>query len=243
MTTATTIIAEALMLIGQLAEGEEPSPEGSQSALRRLNSMVESMNNESLTIFQQQDEVFTFPAGVTYRTIGVGANFNTAWPIQILPSTFSRNSSVAPDVDFPLEVINQAQYNSIPVKDSTVTGPYPQLLYYDRAYPTGKLYIWPVLDSAVELHLCTQKQLASFAGLTTAVTLPPGYEEMLTFNLACRLAPSYGVTASADVKQYAGESRRNLKRANATNDVMSLPANLPGMNSGVGYWSFYRGGA
>ena len=145
-------------------------------------------------------------------------------------------------MDFPVTVINQAQYNSIPVKDSTVTGPYPQFIYFDRAYPIGKLYIWPVLQNDVELHLCTEKQLSGFAGLTTALSMPPGYEEFFTYNLAVRIAPSYGVSASADVKQIAIESKRNLKRTNATNDVMDLPASLPGMNSGTSYWSFYSGG-
>lgn len=243
MTTASDLINDALTMVGQLAEGEQPSPETAQNSLRRLNSMVASFNNETLIIYEQQEEVFTFPANVTYRTIGVGANFDTTWPIQILPSTFSRSATVAPGVDFSLEVINQAQYNSIPVKDSTVTGPYPQVLYYDRAYPVGKLYIWPVLTNSVELHLCSQKQLASFANLTTALTLPPGYEEMLTYNLACRLASAIGEEPPPSVKQFAMESKRNLKRANATNDVMDLPMDLPGMSGSRSYWNFYRGGS
>ncbi len=243
MTTAADIINEAASLIGVKSEGDPLSPEGSQSALTRLNSMVASMSNESLIIYQQSDEVFTFPANETYQTIGIGEDFNTTWPIQVLQQTFSRNSSVAPGVDFALEVINQAQYNSISVKGNTVTGPYPQLLYFDRDYPVGKIYIWPVLTSAVELHLATNKQLSSFAGLTTSVILPPGYEEMLTFNLALRMAPSYSVSPSPEVKQFAMESKRNLKRVNATNDVMDLPASLPGMSNGTSYWSFYTGNA
>lgn len=242
MTTANSLIDEALLAIGQLAEGETPSPETAQSALRRLNSMVDSMNNESLTIYQIQDEVFTLPANTTTRTIGIGGQFNTVWPVKILDSTFVRDPVNAPGVDFDVAIINNAEYSGIPVK--SVTGPYPQVIYYDRAYPLGTLYFWPVPVNSLSLHLSTWKPLHSFPGLTTALSLPPGYEEMLTFNLAVRLAPSFGVNASQEVRQIASESKRNLKRVNGQDEVMSLPRNLPGMSNGaLGYWDFYRGGS
>lgn len=239
MTTAANIINESLMLLGILADGETPSASMSQTALRRLNSMVASFNNESLAIYQVQDETFTLGAGVTSRTIGSGGNFNTTWPITILPSSFVRDTVNAPNVDFPLQVVNQAQYNSIVVK--SITGPYPQVVYYDRSYPLGRLYFWPVPVSSVSLHLGTWKPLTDFTALTTDMALPPGYEEMLTFNLAMRLAPSYGVTPSAEVKQFAVESKRNIKRSNNQNAVLDLPATLPGMYQGGNWLSFYQG--
>ena len=239
MASANTVINEALMAIGQLAEGESPSAETAQSALRRLNSMVESMNNESLQIYQIQDEIFTLPANSTTRTIGVGAQLNTAWPIKILESSFVRDPVNAPSVDFPIAIINNDEYSAITVK--SVTGPYPQVIYYDRAYPVGTLYFWPVPSASLSLHLSTWKQLSSFAALATTLSLPPGYEEMLTFNLAIRLAPSFGVSASQEVRQIASESKRNLKRVNGQDQVMGLPLSLPGMGSPWSYWSIYRG--
>lgn len=238
MTTAANIINEALMLIGQLAEGEEPSAAGSQSALRRFKSMIETFNNDSLQIYEIQDEVFSLPANQQTRTIGSGGDFDTAWPIKILDSTFVRAAAVAPNVDFPVVVINNDQYSAITVK--SITGPYPQYIYYDRAYPLGTLYFWPLATSTVDLHLSTWKPLTDLAGLTTPIVLPPGYEEMLTYNLAVRLAPSYGVEPLPGVLKVAAKTRTSLKRSNAQNEIMTI---MPGLSAGAGwdYFSIYKG--
>ncbi len=239
MATAGTIINGALRLIGQLAEGEDPSPETSQDALQAFRAMVESWNNESLTIYQIQDEIFTLPAGVTYRTIGVGGDFSTTWPIKILDSTFTRNNTTAPNVDFGLQIINNDQYSGIPVKN--VTGPYPQYLYYERAYPLGKIYFWPILIASLELHLSTWKPLTDATGLTTSVVLPPGYERALRYALAIEIAPEFGVEPSPSVVRIASKAKENLRRVNGQNDVMSLPDSLPGLGSRWSYYSIYRG--
>lgn len=241
MATANTIIQEALLSIGQLAEGELPSPETSESCRIRLNSMMDSWNNESLIVYQVRNEAFTLGAGQSSRTIGVGGNFNTTWPIKILESSYVTDSTNAPNINFPLQVVNQAQYNSIVNK--TITGPYPQYVYYDRAHPLGTLYFWPVPVTTLALTLGTWRQLAAFDELTDVVTLPPGYEEALTFNLACRVAPSFGVEPSASVQKYAMESKRNIKRSNAQNSTLDLPNGIPGARGRPGYWDFYTGGS
>lgn len=240
MTTVNDILKGSLRLIGQLAEGEDPSPETAQDALTAFRAMIESFNNESLTIYQIQEEVFTLTAGLpTYRTIGIGGDFSTTWPVKILDSTFTRNNSAAPNVDFGLAIINNDQYDAIPVK--TVTGPYPQYLYYERAYPVGKLYFWPVAIAALELHLSTWKPLTDASSLTTGVILPPGYERALRYSLAIELAPEFGVEPTPTVVKIAAKSRENLRRVNGQNDVMSLPDSLPGMGSRWSYYSIYRG--
>ncbi len=239
MTTANDTINGALRLIGQLAEGEDPSPETAQDALSALQAMIESFNNESLMIPSIQDEIFTLPASVTNRTIGAGGDFNTTWPITVLDSTFTRNNTTAPNVDFSLAIINNDEYSSIPVK--TVTGPYPQYLYYDRNYPLGKLYFWPVPIAALELHLSTWKPLTNVTALTTTIQLPPGYARLLTFNLAVEIAPQFGVEALPSVQKIAAKSKENLRRVNAQNDVMSLPSGMPGMSQPWSYYSIYRG--
>lgn len=239
MATVGDVINGALRLIGQLAEGEEPSPETSADGVSAFRAMVESFNNESLQIYQIQDEVFTLPASVTYQTIGVGGDFSTTWPIKILDSTFTRNNTTAPNVDFGLQVINNDQYSAIPVK--TVTGPYPQYLYYERSYPLGKLYFWPVPILALELHLSTWKPLTDVTGLTTGISLPPGYERALRYSLAIELAPEFGVEPSPTVVKIASKARENLRRVNGQSDVMSLPDSLPGLGSRFSYYSIYRG--
>lgn len=240
MATAISLIKGSLRLIGALAEGEEPSAETASDALVALRAFIESENNNSLSIYQIQDEVFTLPANQAYQTIGSGADFDTVWPVTILPSSFTRDNTNAPNTDLPLIVINQAQYNSITVKN--IDSAYPQYVYYDRVYPIGKLYFWPLATSTLELHLSTWKPLRDFADLTTQVNLPPGYDRFIRYGLAMELAPEFGVEPSGTVKITAAKARRSLQAVNGQNAVLDLPANLPGTRRGLSYWDFYTGG-
>jgi hypothetical protein len=64
METAGDIINGSLRLLGVLAEGEVPSAETSQDALRAMNQMIDSWNTERLSVFSTQDQIFTWPAGL-----------------------------------------------------------------------------------------------------------------------------------------------------------------------------------
>ena len=59
-TTAGDQINGALRLIGQLAEGEEPSAATANDALAALNQMIDSWNTERLSVFSTPDQVFSW---------------------------------------------------------------------------------------------------------------------------------------------------------------------------------------
>jgi hypothetical protein len=64
--------------------------------------------------------------------------------------------------------------------------------------------------------------------LTTALAFPPGYLRAFKYNLACELAPEFGVEPSPTVSRIAMTSKRNLKRINSPGDIMSLPYSIVG---------------
>ena len=72
------------------------------------------------------------------------------------------------------------------------------------------------------------KELTQPATLATELVLPPGYLRAFKYNLACEIAPEFGVEPSATVQRIAMTSKRNLKRINNPNDVMSMPYPLVG---------------
>ena len=59
MATAGETINGSLRLLGVLAEGETPSAETSEDALRAMNQMIDSWNTERLAVFSTQDQIFT----------------------------------------------------------------------------------------------------------------------------------------------------------------------------------------
>lgn len=212
-------INAALRLIGQLAEGETPSAATAQDALAALNQMIDSWNTERLAVFCTQDQVFTWPANEIKRTIGPTGDFVGQRPIQIDDATYYRDPQT--NVSYGVKLINQDQYNGIAVK--TVTSTYPQVMFVNESYPDAELYVYPKPTRALEWHIVSVQPLSEPANLSTQLAFPPGYLRAFKYNLAMEIAPEFGVEPSMQVARIAMTSKRNLKRINNPNDVMSMP--------------------
>lgn len=219
MATAGDIINGSLRLIGQLAEGEAPSADTAQDALAAMNQMIESWNTERLAVYATQTQTFSWPANVASRTIGPTGDFVGVRPIQVDDATYFRDS--ASGLSFGIKLINQDQYNGIALK--TVRSTYPQVLWVNDSYPDVTLTIYPIPTKVLEWNIVSVEQLSQPAVLATDLFFPPGYLRAFRYNLACELAPEFGVEPSPQVARIAMTSKRNLKRVNNPNDVMAVP--------------------
>ena len=217
--TAGDQINRALRLLGVLAEGETPSAATSQDALAALNQMIESWNTERLSIFSTQDQVFSWAPSTISRTLGPTGDFVGNRPILLDDATYFRDPGT--NVSFGIKMINQQQYDGIAVK--TVTSTYPQVLWVNMTYPNIEMYIYPVPTRLLEWHFISVEELAQPALLSTVLAFPPGYLRAFVYNLAMELAPEWGVEPSRQVQRIAMTSKRNLKRVNNPEDLMSLP--------------------
>jgi len=223
-TTAADQINGALRLIGMLAEGETPSAATSQDALTALNQMIDSWNTERLSVFSTQDQVFNWPPNVLSRTLGPTGDFVGNRPVLLEDSSYFRDPSSG--ISFGIKFINQQQYNGIAVK--TVTSTYPQVIWVNMTYPDVEMYIYPKPTKVLEWHFVSVEELTKPALLTTALAFPPGYLRAFKYNLACEIAAEFGVEPSPTVQRIAMTSKRNLKRINNPDDIMSLPYSIVG---------------
>lgn len=221
-TTAGDIINGSLRLLGQLAEGEQPSAETSADALTAMNQMIDSWNTERLSVFSTRDEVFTWPANTIQRTYGPTGDFVGTRPIQLDDSTYFKDtqSGLSYDVLF----INQDQYNGIALK--TVGSTFPQVMWINMTYPNIEMYLYPKPTKSLEFHLVSVEPLDQPATLSTVLNFPPGYFRAFRYNLACELAPEFGVEPTPQVQRIAMVSKRNLKRINDPGDLMAMPYSL-----------------
>jgi hypothetical protein len=219
MTTAGEQINGALRLIGQLAEGETPSAATSQDALSALNQMIDSWNTERLSVFSTQDQVFSWPPNVLSRTLGPSGDFVGNRPILIDDATYFIDP--ASGISYGIKIINQQQYDGIAVK--TVTSTYPQVIWINMDYPNISMYVYPKPTKVLEWHFISVEELTQPATLTTTLSFPPGYLRAFRYNLACEIAAEFGVEPSPQVKRIAMSAKRNLKRINNPDDVMSIP--------------------
>ena len=217
VTTAADQIYAALRLIGQLAEGEQPSADTAQDALTAFNQLVDSWNTERLSVFSTQDQVFTWPAGALSRTLGPSGDFVGNRPILVDDATYFKYNNVS----YGIKLINQQMYDGIAVK--TVQSTYPQVMFVNMTYPDIEMFVYPVPNSTLEFHFISVEELTNPASLFTTLAFPPGYLRAFKYNLACEIANEFGVEPPQTVQRLAMTSKRNLKRINNPDDVMSLP--------------------
>jgi len=226
MTTALQIITRALRANGDYEVGQTVSPEDAAEALEAMNEMLDSWPLQRLLVYQTLEETFNLVAGTASYTIGSTGVFATARPVALENSNFIRNGQL----DYSLELINQASYASLPNKSVQTI---PQYIYYEPAFPLATIYFDVKPDQAYELHLMSRKTLQSFATLTTDLALPPGYLTAIIYSLAEKIASEYGKEPSNSVMKQAAEARKWIKTLNAPNGVLSTE---------IGSMNTYRAG-
>jgi hypothetical protein len=223
-TTAADQINGALRLIGMLAEGETPSAATAQDSLNALNQMIDSWSTERLSTFSTQDQIFTWPVNTIHRTLGPTGNFVGNRPVLLDDSTYFIDPSNG--ISFGIKIINQQQYDGIAVK--TVTSTYPQVMWINMDYPNIDMYLYPVPTKALLWHFVSVTELIEPASLSTTLAFPPGYLRAFKYNLACEIANEFGVEPPPNVARIAMTSKRNIKRINNPDDIMSLPYSIVG---------------
>jgi hypothetical protein len=222
METAGDIINGSLRLLGVLAEGEVPSAETSQDALRAMNQMIDSWNTERLSVYATQDQIFTWPAGQISRTLGPSGDFVGNRPVLLDESTYFVQPGTG--VSYGIKFINQQQYNGIAVK--SVTSTFPQVIFVNMTYPDIEMFIYPRPTADLTWHFISVEELTQPATLATQLHFPPGYLRAFRYNLACEMAPEFGTEPSSQVRRLAMSSKRNIKRINNPDDIMSIPYSL-----------------
>lgn len=204
-TTARTIIKKALQKIGALVKSEQPDDDEANDALDSLNAMLASWSNDALNIYARSWETFTLTGGQLKYTIGTGGNFNTSRPMQII-DCYLRSG----DIDYGMSVVNDEIYDSITFKSLMGIS---EFLNYDNAYPLGNIRLYPVPSTNYTLFLLTEKELTEFASLDTVLSMPPGTERALIYNLALELAPEYSQQPAPSIVKIASQSLGLIRTA------------------------------
>lgn len=230
--TVDQLINRALRLLGVLAEGESPSAETSADAFMAFVQMIDSWNTERLSVFSTMDQIFTWPAGEKTRTLGPTGDFVGQRPITVDDSTYYKYNNIS----YNIQIINQDQYNSIALKSTTTT--LPSVMWINESFPDVEITIYPVPTGDLEFHFVSVEPLTEPADINQDLLMPPGYLRAFVYNLALELAPEFGVSPSADVRRVAMVSKRNIKRINNPEDVMSFSAAILGR---PGWFNVYSG--
>jgi hypothetical protein len=179
--TAYGIIADAMVDVGFLQEGQRPDSEQLANYMRRLNDIVNLWQTYGLKLFLQQEISFNFLEGVnTYNFGPAGSTVEITKPSRILQGYVTANNVRRPLVMISVDewerlgqvIGNNGQVNSFMVRKWT------DLLI---------VYVWPTPDATEVLNQCTFLFQIAPAGpilLSDATSFPQEWRIALRWALA-----------------------------------------------------------
>lgn len=226
MTTPLDIITQALKKSGILGVGQTAQAEDTNDAFMDLNDMLGQWQRKRWLIWHLVD-YFCAGTGQEYYTVGPGGQFNISPRPDRIESAFFRQTiqSQPSKIDYPLEIIEAREdYNMISLKTLQT---FPQYLFYDSGFPTGKAYPWPLIQQNLyELHLTVKETLGQFTSLSQEIILPLEYFAALKFNLAIRLRQAYQLPADPVLIGLAKDALNVIRNANLQIPRLRIPADL-----------------
>lgn len=239
MTTALDIITDALSEARVYAPGETVGAADAALCLRLLNRMVDSFSNENLTCYANLEQSGLLQPGVASYTLGAGGVFNLPRPIKVTDGPGAAYLQDTQGNNFTVDVVTQDIWNQI--GNRTTTSQIPDTLFVDPQYPLAIVNVFPVPSIAYTLFWDSQLPLQSFPTLTTVLTLPPGYEDMLVHNLCIRLKPHFkGAQIDPVIIELANQTRAAVKRTNIRPVEAAYDGEIVSKASGT--YNIYRDG-
>ena len=207
MTTALTLITDAMAQANLTEAGQSLPAEEAQTGLRALNRLMGKWSQMRLLI----------PALTQYSVPLTGAGSYTIGPtgavVGLRPiKALSVTATDTAGTEYEVRLRTQDQWDAIALKD--ITGGPPLEVWYQPLIGNGRLWVYPK-STDYTLQLDALSLLASFPSLTTDLTLPEGYEAAIVPTLADELCSTYGVQTPGDVLRRAAGAVRALKRTNA----------------------------
>ena len=200
-----------MLVIGAIASTETPSADEQADALRVLNRMLTTWSNDSLMIASAATrETFSLISGQQVYTVGPTGTFVTSRPTDVQFISIGQPGS--PAFETPVDLINAQQWSEILVKGTTST--FPTKAYVEFTNPNLTISVWPIPQLVYQIEITSLKPLVQFVSVNDTVSLPPGYEDAIVYNLAVRLTPMYSKQLDPVVNEIAIGAKEKIERQN-----------------------------
>lgn len=186
--TRDEIIHRALRLIGAVAQGETPTTDQVTEAAQALNGLVKAWQADGMPLWALKERVVPLVAGQYVYTL------DNPKPLKLLQAW---NHNTTSNVDIPMRVITKQEYNILGNKTSAGN---PIQVYYDPRRDVGELHLFPVPttveQAANTINFVYQAPFEDFDSSTDTPDFPAEWYDAVTYGLATRLAPEYGLPAT-----------------------------------------------
>lgn len=228
MSTWLDIITMSLLDAGVTGQGATPSAFDQANALQRLNWMVSQWRQQRYLVYVLRTIGLTSTGAQSY-TVGPGGDYDLDVRPDRLEAAFFRQltQSQPNQIDYPLELIfSREDYNNIAIKQLSS---FPNFIFYESSYPLGRIYPWPVPQSAIyAVHITVKEAIDQVTqdDLATDVDLPAEYMQALYLSLAENIRMAYKLPHDAVLEGMARGARDVLRASNAQIPRLRVPTEL-----------------
>ena len=227
-TTALALINSSARKIGVRGTGKDLSADELTDWLTGLKQMLDGWADETALIPWGSKETFSLTAAQSY-TMGTGGDFNTLRPIRITDMRIV-------DATGEYYPVYEAAQETWARARAPLSQGRPRLFYRQEDYPLDTLHfdkapfdpsvtIWSLKPLQVWDDAASQKISPSTFDVTTwlnSITLEPGYELAIIFNLGILMAPEYDVDPSLTVAGLADHYKSRIERTNLAKRMATL---------------------
>ena len=209
--TVQDLVREALEEIGVDSPLDQQGGTDYDLGLRRFNALLDEWNADGLMLFNIAEETFTLPSSVSSRTIGPTGQFVTTRPLKV-ESAAMLNTSLTPNARGSMDVIDREAWESLMVRN--VDG-VPTAVYYEPTPTNGTLHFYTRSNGTYgSVVLSLLQQFVQATGLSTPLTLPPGYFRPTFKMLALDLCNPFGVTPAPLLVEQARQGKEKIRDLN-----------------------------
>jgi hypothetical protein len=193
--TSRDVVKHALRLISVLDGAEEPGATDAQFGLTTLELLLKSWGANPRLWLKTEASLALVAATASY-TLALARR---------VYSVRRRTSNI----DLALQEFSREDYFDTPSKAQAGT---PIAWYFDPQRATKKLYVWPVPTAAVAasttLEYTYGRVIEDCDSLNNNPDVPQEWLDALTYGLAVRLGPPFGVAGSAEYREVKEEAGR-----------------------------------
>jgi len=195
--TALAIITAAGQEIGALAVGETFSTDDQAWVLQKLQRLIDRYNATEAMVYNVNFALFTLnpPANpLDPTTIGPGGDFDVNQRPVSIESIGLILDGGTPGVEVPLNRRDQDWWANNRIKGLTST--LPTDYYYSPDWPLIRLFAQPVPTASHQVRLQSRLVLTETTSYTQSFSMPPAYWDLIVYELAISIAPSFNTTPS-----------------------------------------------
>jgi hypothetical protein len=226
--SANDLITRAMKSLQALGQTEVPSAGEANDGLVALNAMLDSWSNENLASYAVLEQSFVLSPGTNSYTIGSGGVINVTRPLDIVQAYLTDASNN----NFILQILPRDKWNQIGDRSTNITSQLPDTMFYDPQFPLGVINIFPTPLLAYTVFFDSVTQQTQFSTLTQTLSMPPGYERAMVYNLAVEISNMFGIPippvapGAKNVGQLAMDSLGNIKRTNIKDVIADYDASI-----------------